>query len=40
MRRRHRLALMLQLLLVLAAGLLGVVTNFATDGRETPRRCG
>ncbi|MDT0330007.1 AAA family ATPase [Nocardiopsis lambiniae] len=27
---------MLQLLLVLAAGLLGVVTNFATDGRETP----
>ncbi|GAA1440379.1 eIF2A-related protein [Nocardiopsis tropica] len=27
---------MLQLLLVLAAGLLGVVTNFATDGRDTP----
>ncbi|WP_116247809.1 WD40 repeat domain-containing protein [Nocardiopsis sp. FIRDI 009] len=27
---------MLQLLLVLAAGLLGVVTNFATDGRATP----
>jgi hypothetical protein len=26
---------MLQLLLVLAAGLLGVVTNFATDGRQT-----
>ncbi|GHC87073.1 hypothetical protein GCM10007079_30850 [Nocardiopsis terrae] len=36
MRRRQRLALMLQLLLVLAAGLLGVVTNFATDGRPTP----
>ncbi|WP_435108577.1 nSTAND1 domain-containing NTPase [Nocardiopsis synnemataformans] len=35
MRRRQRLALMLQLLLVLAAGLLGVVTNFATDGRQT-----
>ncbi|XKK39978.1 hypothetical protein HFP72_04025 [Nocardiopsis sp. ARC36] len=27
---------MLQLLLVLAACLLGVVTGFATDGRDTP----
>lgn len=34
-RRRQRLALILQLFLVLAAGLLGVVTNFATDGKQT-----
>nr|WP_028648225.1 ATP-binding protein [Nocardiopsis sp. CNT312] len=36
MRRRQRLALILQLLLVLATGLLGVVTNFATNGDEQP----
>ncbi|WP_262391780.1 WD40 repeat domain-containing protein [Nocardiopsis sp. CNR-923] len=35
MRRRQRFALLLQLLLVLATGLLGVVTNFATDGQTT-----
>lgn len=32
MRRRQRLGMLLQLFLVLTASLLGVVTNFATDG--------
>ncbi|GAA3750267.1 WD40 repeat domain-containing protein [Salinactinospora qingdaonensis] len=32
MRRRQRLGMLLQLFLVLAASMLGVVTNYATDG--------
>ncbi|SDH40557.1 WD domain-containing protein, G-beta repeat-containing protein [Sinosporangium album] len=37
MRRRQRLALLLQMLLVLIAALLGILTNYATDVDEAPQ---
>ncbi|RJL35757.1 eIF2A-related protein [Bailinhaonella thermotolerans] len=36
MRRQRQLALLLQVLLVVVASLLGIVTNYATDVEETP----
>ncbi|SEG26805.1 WD40 repeat [Thermomonospora echinospora] len=36
MRRRRHLGLLLQVLLVLVASLLGIVTNYATNAEDTP----
>jgi len=36
MRHRRHLGLLLQVLLVVVASLLGIVTNYATDAEETP----